>query len=179
MVPPPISMSVSCRGDIMYALEESSFCIRLICKQNRPWIVNLSAGPGTPGGARERALPRPPSRIHHFHDTCRPVHVAHRCCRVMLPLSPSPHVPKPQSAQPLEYSCTWSCKESTFWCVLINFSHLAVFPLPAQLSASTRGPSASPRVAASAAATRRSTTGEAADPCMQYSDAVLHSAGGK
>lgn len=47
------------QGDIMYALEESSFCIRLICKQNRPWIINLSAGPGTPGGAPVSQHERP------------------------------------------------------------------------------------------------------------------------
>jgi hypothetical protein len=36
--------------DIMYALEESNFWVRLCFPQIRPWTIQVSGGPGTPGG---------------------------------------------------------------------------------------------------------------------------------
>jgi hypothetical protein len=97
MVIPPLSISVSRRGDIMYALEESSFCIRLICSQNRPWLINLSAGPGQPGGARERALPAFTICMSRTVLCIAPTGATARCC----PCSRRQQVPKPYSPQPL------------------------------------------------------------------------------
>mmetsp|Transcript_44020 Transcript_44020/g.110258 ORF Transcript_44020/g.110258 Transcript_44020/m.110258 type:complete len:251 (-) Transcript_44020:503-1255(-) len=42
--------------DIMYALEESNFFVRLFCAPIRPWTINVTGGPGTPGG--------PPVSLH-------------------------------------------------------------------------------------------------------------------
>lgn len=41
----------------MFAVEESSFCIRLLCKNLRPWTMTTSEGRGGPGEHNVRCMP--------------------------------------------------------------------------------------------------------------------------
>eukprot|EP00284_Hemiselmis_tepida_P012541 CAMPEP_0174928860 /NCGR_PEP_ID=MMETSP1355-20121228/26493_1 /TAXON_ID=464990 /ORGANISM="Hemiselmis tepida, Strain CCMP443" /LENGTH=254 /DNA_ID=CAMNT_0016175039 /DNA_START=26 /DNA_END=790 /DNA_ORIENTATION=- len=65
-----IATKANNQADFMYALEDTSFCMRLILNNIRPWIMNVTAGPGTPGG--------PPVSIHE--RICALPPGACKCC---------------------------------------------------------------------------------------------------
>jgi hypothetical protein len=46
------------QNPFLYGLEESGFCIRLVCGPNRPFVMNVSMGSG-PGGPLAMVLDRP------------------------------------------------------------------------------------------------------------------------